>query len=372
MRHTLVAAAVLISSWSTGQAEETYYYALNPADFANSVFEYIEGAGVPSDALTGAPFNDASCALGRPTSDTTGDGWDIPPDQVVPVVPVYPAFRAFELVSTGAGGRLIVKFDRPVTNDPRNPYGVDFIIFGNANYILDWQTPWTNGDPNLTTVLDSGGFTEPGTVSVSQDGVIWHTFSSDLGPHADPEGPYTGTDGPFADTFAPTLGRVYDPDAPDETLGAWNLWWSLPTDPTLPLDPRLRWVDFQFLTVAEVATVYEDSAGGTAFDFDWLEVPGLDWIQYVRIEGLEAGSTPEIDAVSDVFPRLGDFERDGDVDLADFARFQNCFTGPGNRREVGTCFSADFDGNLVTGETDVDLDDFAQFRTHWSGPGEIE
>ena len=372
MKRMLVTMTLLVPAGAPLRAEETCVYEYEPAEFATTVVEYIEGEGVPTDALTGLPFNDPSAALGRPTADTTGDAWDIPAEAIVPVVPVYPAFRSFELVSTGVGGRLTVRFDHPVTNDSRNPYGVDFIIFGNANYILDWQTPWTNGDPNLTTVLDPGGFVEPGTVSVSQDGAVWHTFSGDMGPHADPEGPYVGTDGPYADVFAPTLGRVYDPGAPDEALGAWNLWWSLPTDPTLPVDPRLKWVDFQFLTVAEIATAYEDSAGGTAFDLDWLEVPGLDWIQYVRIEGLETGGAPEIDAISDVFSHLGDFERDGDVDLADFARFQNCFTGSGNERALRACFSADFDGNLVAAELDVDLDDFARFRAHWLGPREIE
>jgi len=357
---------------ASARAQGVYVYEYEPADFATTVIDYAEGTGIPSDALTGLPFNDPSCALGRPTVDTTGDGWDIPPDATVPLVPVYPAFRALELVSTGAGGRLTVGFDHPLTNDPRNPYGADFVIFGNASYVLDWQTSWTNGDPNLTTLLEPTGFIEPGTVSVSQDGVTWHTFSSEAGPHADPVGPYVGTDGPYADVFAPTLGRAYDPTAPDGALGAWNLWWSLPTDPTLPLDPRLSWVDFQFSTVAEMAQAYEDSAGGTAFDLDWLEVPGLDWIQYVRIEGLDAGSTPEVDAVSDVFPHLGDFERDGDVDLADFARFQNCFTDSGGLRTQRTCFSADFDGNLAAGEMDVDLDDFAHFRTHWFGPAEDE
>lgn len=365
---TLVLTVAIMLAGAPVRAQETYVYEYEPADFAVTVVEYVEGAGIPFDAPSGIPFNDPSRALGRPTVDTTGDGWDLPPEEIAPVVPVYPAFRAFELVSTGVAGRLIVKFDRPVTNDPRNPYGADFIIFGNASHILDWQTPWTNGDPNLTTVFDPGGFIEPGTVSVSQDGAIWHTFSRDSGPHADPEGSYAGTDGPYADVFAPTLGRVYDPSVPDDSLGAWNLWWSLPTDPTLPLDPRLKWVDFQFSTVAEIAQIYEDSAGGTGFDLDWLEVPGLDWIQYVRIEGLDAGSTPEVDAVSDVFAHLGDFERDGDVDLADFARFQNCFTGSGNVRALRTCCSADFDGNLATGEMDVDLDDFAQFRAYWSGP----
>lgn len=46
------------------------------------------------------------------------------------------------LVSLGAfGGYVVFAFDKPVENDPDNPYGVDFIIFGNAQ--PDWSEPGT-------------------------------------------------------------------------------------------------------------------------------------------------------------------------------------------------------------------------------------
>ena len=45
------------------------------------------------------------------------------------------------------GGYVIFRFDEPVANDPDNPYGVDFTIFGNA----------------------SGDWSEPGVVSVMKD-----------------------------------------------------------------------------------------------------------------------------------------------------------------------------------------------------------
>ncbi|MBN1118072.1 MAG: hypothetical protein JXA77_12750, partial [Bacteroidales bacterium] len=43
-------------------------------------------------------------------------------------------------VSLGAfGGYLIVGFDHSIENDPNNPYGVDFTIFGNA--FTGWAEP---------------------------------------------------------------------------------------------------------------------------------------------------------------------------------------------------------------------------------------
>lgn len=44
------------------------------------------------------------------------------------------------LVSLGSfGGYVVYAFDKPVENDPDNPYGVDFVIFGNAQ--TDWSEP---------------------------------------------------------------------------------------------------------------------------------------------------------------------------------------------------------------------------------------
>lgn len=252
-----------------------------PSPFATEVVEYVPGTGIPVDFISGDPFNDPNTALGPPTVDTTGDDWFIPLDEQAPVVPVYPAFRAFEIVTIGYGGHLTLKFDHPVVNDPQNPYGLDFIIFGNASQSVGEGQSWTNRNPNDVTIGSAAVSAELGLVSVSQDGLNWCTY----------------TDGPYADDFAPTFGRRYDPNNPDPALGEWNEWWGGPTDPTLPLDPNLSSDTFVGKTVAEVAQLYAGSAGGTGFD---IGVLGLDWIQYVRIENADLGDTPEIDAVADV------------------------------------------------------------------------
>ena len=299
-RATMAAAALFLAA---GVASADYAY--NPSDFATEVVEYVQGTSVGKDWISGQTFNNPSSALGRPTVDTTGDGWYINLTMPSPVVPVYPAFRSYELVTIGNGGSLTVKFDHRVENDPLNPYGLDLIVYGNAFQVIGGGQGWTNGDPD--SVHTGGtGFVEPGTISVSQDGETWYTFKS----------------GPWADDFAPTLGRQYDPDAPyrpedPENPGqvdpawAWNLWWGDPSNPTVPIDPELAWSSFNGSSVAEIAEAYryvdeaagfnEVSAGGTGFDLDWLGVDGLDWIQYIRVTDQSGSSaTTEIDAFADV------------------------------------------------------------------------
>ncbi|MBN1341625.1 MAG: hypothetical protein JXQ73_03045 [Phycisphaerae bacterium] len=258
------------------------------SDFATQVLSYTQGTGVPMDPVSGLPFNDPNSALGAPTIDSTGDGFDIPSWEAVPLVPVYGALRTFEVVTVGNSGQLTLAFDHPVVDNPANPYGVDFIVFGNSFQTVQGGGKWWNGDPT-GTCLGSGFNAEPGRVSVAQD----------------PNGPwYTFSPGPYADTFAPTIGRSYveDPNDADPNVGVWNEWWGAPMDPTKPLDPNdpnYSAAGFSGMSVAQVAQAYAGSAGGTGFD---LSAVGLSWIQYVRIEDVDPNifATTEIDAVADV------------------------------------------------------------------------
>jgi len=286
-------------------------------DFAVEVIEYVQGSDVGSDWLSGELYNDANNALGRPTLETTGDGWFVPVEQSVPVVPLYTPFRAFEIVTVGNGGHLTLKFNHHVADDQNNPYGIDFIVFGQAAQASATGQFWDNGNPENITV---GGsiFAEPGIVAVSHDGNNWYYFSN----------------GPYADCFAPTASYQWD-----EVADAW----AEELDPTRPVDPNLTASDMDGLTLAEVIRMYDGSAGGTGFDLRWLDPDdyaalaidpntGSRWIQYVRIEDDRLSiATSEIDAVSNVsccgdyrhpYP-VGDLNRDCKVDMSDLAVFTN-------------------------------------------------
>jgi hypothetical protein len=300
-----------------------------PADspYAVAVIDYVEGIGAGS-------YNNPACSLGRPSVDTASDPWSMP-SGTTPVVPVYQPWTTDELASVGQGGRLTVAFDHRVENDPLNPYGLDFIMFGNAQQQIGGGSIWANGNPNDTTVSGLVS-SEPGIVSVSQDGQTWYTFAS----------------GPCADSFAPTLGRVYDPNNPDTSLGEWNLWWGTATDPTVPLDPNLSAAGFAGKTVAQIASSYGRSAGGTGFDIGAL---GLSWIQYVRVENpSSSGVVPEIDALADVAalpPHPGDAGKDNLVGADDLAALlANWGTLSGKSWPDG-----DFDGDGGVGFVDISI-----------------
>jgi syndecan 4 len=58
----------------------------------------------------------------------------------------------------------------------------------------------------------------------------------------------------------------------------------------------------------------------------------------------------------------GDFDRDGDVDMSDFGRFQNCMSGANILQTDPACVKADIDN-----DGDVDAADFASFTKCLSG-----
>jgi hypothetical protein len=276
-------------------------------DFASEVVSYYAGGGASYYTFPGK-------ALGMPAVDT-----DYPViGSKRPIVPVYPQWLPTEIVTVGVGGYLILKFNHKVCDDRNNPYGCDFIVFGNSMFSIGGN--WYYGDPRSCLISSGGVKAENGRVSVSQDGIIWFSFD----------------DGPYADSFAPTLGRVFDPNNPAYYPGWENLWWGDQTDPTLPLDPNVDPNDFAGKSLAELCFAYGKSAGGTAFDlrrladFNNLAIDpqsGERWIQYIMIEclGTDPGGVPEVDAVSDVsccgdykhpFP-AGDINRDCIVDYKD-------------------------------------------------------
>ncbi len=239
--------------------------------FADALISYDQGAN-PAPG-----FTDPLTALGPPER-FTGEG-------VFPgVVSVFnPPFGIDEIVSIGAGGHLLLRFNTPVTDDVRNPFGLDLLIFGNTGFI----------DAAFPGGIVGGLFgADGGTLEVSDDGINWVLVAG------------VAADGPW-----PTLG--YLDAGPFDSLAG-----TIESNFTRPVDPSLTLADFMGLDNESVIELYAGSGGGVGID---LASVGIASISFVRISNPgDPQITPnvEIDALSDVSP-LGDINMDGSVNVPD-------------------------------------------------------
>lgn len=282
--------------------------AAGESPFASEVVSYAAGTG----AALG--FTNPLVALGSPER-FSGEG-------LIPgaVTPFQPAFRPNELVSLGVGGSLVLRFDHEVVDDPRNPFGIDLLVFGNAFFT----------DSSFGKGVVAGLAAEGGSIWVSADGVQWMLAR--------------GLD---ADGLFPTLGWL-DAAPYATTAGA------VPSDFLRPVDPSLGVGDLIGLGYDGLLDAYDGSGGGTGIDLAPL---GLRAIRFVRIDGpASAGMSPEIDAVADVAPLPPDPDLDGDglVGSSDLARLLAAW---------GTVDPiADLDGSGTVGSADL-----AVILSNWSG-----
>jgi hypothetical protein len=91
----------------------------------------------------------------------------------------------------------------------------------------------------------------------------------------------------------------------------------------------------------------------------WITV----WFSTYNLGGTIGAERDILYATSCVPVTYGDHDCDGDVDLANFWSFQQCFTMTGP--VAGGCEDFDFDG-----DDNVDLDDYAVFAGSLDGPAE--
>lgn len=332
----LAVQALLISGSAFGQTP-----------FAVEVMEYRPA---PGQFVNDDDFNDPIRALGPPVGGGTVD----------------PSHESTVTLG-GFGGYLVLRFDHPVEDHPLNPFGMDAIVFGNAH--------WVGDDPNRH-------WAECATIEIALD-------EDGSGRIDGEERWYLIPGSHVLDPFMQLASQHWDDDAlsdtppaliewvPDEMTGTWQTSaFALPPEifgavvienpapegasegifgyadysPTLILGD---WdgdnlVDDPAADPAEFYTRPDDpltagpsprSGGGDAFDMAWAVNPitgepaNLPAFDHVRITtavdavlGFLGEKSAEIDAVADVAPdAFGDLDADGDLDLFDARRLQECF-----------------------------------------------
>lgn len=229
------------------------------AQFAETVVTYDPGLGFTPG------FTNAAAALGEPSRATPGAFGG-------PVDPFNPPYLTSQLISLGAGGSLTVKFSNPVLNHPRNRFGVDFIIFGNAGFIITNDFSFETFDWIGTPATDGSLFAQnPGEtrVSVSREGVMFY---------------------PLNPALAPTVDGLL----PTDGVGDFHT----------PADPTLTPADFAGLTATQIRALYLGAAGGTGYDISSAQTADgqpvkLAQINYVRVVVLSGKA--EVDGLASVF-----------------------------------------------------------------------
>lgn len=220
------------------------------AQFADQVLDYSPGA-LPGWLQS---YTQPAAALGEPSRVTLGPFGG-------PVDPFNPPYLPSQLVAVGDGGWLTVQMSVPIVNDPAHPFGLDFLIFGNAGFVI------TNGDYTGGGITDGSLFGQllgSSRVWVSPDNTTWYLLDPAL---------------------APTVDGLYPTD------GAGNF--------LLPVNPALGPADFAGKGLAELRALYAGSGGGAGFDLAWArdgtgQPVALDSARFVRVEVL--GDHAQIDA----------------------------------------------------------------------------
>ena len=186
-----------------------------------------------------------------------------------PTDPFNPPYGKQQALSIGEGGFVTIQFEQPVRNHPPNPFGIDFMVFGNSGFII------TN-DFDPITFNWIGAPATDGSLFGANPGVIRVSVSRDGWRFYELAGAST------VDVLFPTDGAG---------------------DSTVAVNPTLSANDFAGATLDDIRALYDGSAGGTGFDISSARdalgrrVP-LSFIRFVRIEVLSGKA--EVDAFSGV------------------------------------------------------------------------
>lgn len=193
------------------------------------------------------------------------------------------------------GGYIVYKYEKPIENNPNNPYGVDFVAYGNS--------------------FGNGGH-EPGYVQVSKDGETWYTLagSSHFDDYCDWDfwKTYVNTDGKSSWTDSDGATNTESLNYPSVSAYPYFNWTDELQKSITATGPVLKSASsdaygsaaaalpvFGYVDVNTNGTINGTSnnpynhpgalaAGGDMFDLDWaVDEDGmpveLDSISYIRI-----------------------------------------------------------------------------------------
>jgi hypothetical protein len=143
-------------------ASITYRIGVDCTDITAKPALYAYGDGGEEASICVLAFSQRSPVAGVYTPDRAVDFQPTTTDRYVAVSRAESALTAYthwnHYVSLGGhGGYATYYYEEPIEDDPNNPYGVDFIVYGNA--------------------FAGGSVNEPAGCQVSYDGVTWYDLA---------------------------------------------------------------------------------------------------------------------------------------------------------------------------------------------------
>ncbi len=347
-----------------------------PTPFAASVLNYNPA---PGQFVNSSTFNDPARALGPPVGGGT----------------LSPNLSSLVTLG-GFGGSITLGFASPIVNlppSPTNRLGLDVIVFGNAIYsagnpnrrFAEAATVEVSFDTNDNGLADDAWYLIPGSHLPATPNAwplvrstqVWDADTDDTTyppaspmfvPPSAPSPPQTFITNAFRLTTPFESALLLNPNGPDATHE--GVYGYADCTPTLRLgdtnadnvidDPSI--IPTDFYTVPDdplLVGISHGSGGGDAIDLahavdpaTGLAVP-LIAIHFVRITtavnflaGPLGEVSAEIDAVGRVVPpRVGDFNRDREVDLTDLLSFLDAWLSV-------------LGGPALASPADMTLDDF--------------
>jgi hypothetical protein len=286
------------------------------SSFVSRVVDYKQGMGISMD------YTNTAAVLAEPSRNTPGQFGG-------PVHPFSPPYLSNQLLSVGTGGFVVLGFDQPIFDSPNNPFGLDFILFGNAGFSI------TNNDYSGGGVTDGSLFFPEeieASVWVSEDNVTYFQLDPQKAPKVDGYFPIDGQ-GDF----------------------------------TVPVNPAWQPSDFADAGLNEIHHLYRGSGGGAGYDLAWAnDAPDLVAVRFVKIV-VESGKI-DLDGASIVSPisdsdwstirddfsndpmHAGAWEVVGDADLFKWDQEEKRMIVTWDSRRPNSYFYLPFDSKLSRNE----------------------
>ncbi|MEI3502267.1 MAG: Ig-like domain-containing protein [Anaerovoracaceae bacterium] len=248
---------------------------------------YLFKKGTKYGTLKGTPdkITDYLCT-GSQYTNGGNTGWGI--YGLFPEKIFMDAGNWYTCVSLGNfGGYMTLYYDKPITDDPNNVYGVDFTVFGNSN----------------------GGqsFSEPGNVLVSEDGKTWYSLAGS--EHYDATSRWD-----YEVTYKKSSSDIADYSDNDGNGGSLGTGWAPYQLPKKNLYPLYNWTTEDQITVKGTRLYTNANSKGAGIESGSALLPAFGYFDVQKNSTTVAGTGEDVNLLTTPVgnPYMKDYDGYGD------------------------------------------------------------